>query len=75
VSRLGRGHVHPQITQPALIVHGSADALVPVEAAQRLARTVPNARLSILDGAGHVPTVTRPREVAQAIDAYFAGKI
>jgi pimeloyl-[acyl-carrier protein] methyl ester esterase len=49
----------PRITQPTLILHGSADALVPVEAAQWLARALPSARLTILGGAGHVPTVTR----------------
>jgi pimeloyl-ACP methyl ester carboxylesterase len=65
----------PRITQPTLILHGSADALVSVEAAQRLARTLPNARLTIFDGAGHVPTVTRPHEVARAVNAFFADKI
>ena len=65
----------PRITQPTLILHGSADALVSVDAAQWLARTLPDAHLNVFEGAGHVPTVTRPQEVAHAIDDYFAGKI
>jgi pimeloyl-ACP methyl ester carboxylesterase len=64
-----------RLTQPALIIHGSADALVSVEAAQWLVRTLPHAQLTIFEGAGHVPTITRPREVAQVIDAFFAGKL
>ena len=65
----------PRLMQPTLILHGSADALVPVEAAHWLARTLPNTQLTIFEGAGHVPTVTRPRDIAQAITTYFAGKI
>ena len=60
-SQLGR------ISQRTLILHGDADKLVPVESAHWLAKTLPNAKLVVLSGAGHVPTMTRPREVAQEI--------
>lgn len=60
-----------RITQPTLIIHGTADALVPQSAARRLAAALPHARLQLLEGAGHVPTMTRPAEVAQAINAFF----
>lgn len=52
---------------PTVVVHGSADAVVPVQAAHDLAARLPQARLSILDGVGHAPSVTRPHEVAEAI--------
>ena len=55
------------IHQPTLILHGDADRLVPVESAHWLAKTLPNTRLVILRGAGHVPTMTRPAEVAHEI--------
>ena len=29
-------------------------------------------RVTVLDGAGHVPTMTRPREVADEINRFFA---
>ncbi|MEZ4661007.1 MAG: alpha/beta hydrolase [Caldilineaceae bacterium] len=57
----------PKIAQPTLILHGAADALVPVQAAQGLAKALPNAKLVLLPGAGHVPTMTRPAEIAQEI--------
>ena len=65
----------PRITQPTLILHGELDALVPIAAALELAHTLPNAKLIVLPGAGHVPTVTCPREVAHAIQAYFKDKV
>jgi pimeloyl-ACP methyl ester carboxylesterase len=37
-----------------------------------MAAALPNAGLHLIPGAGHVPTMTRPAEVAAAIDAFFA---
>jgi pimeloyl-ACP methyl ester carboxylesterase len=65
----------PRITQSTLILHGELDVLVPAAAARDLADTLPNARLIVLPGAGHVPTVTRPQEVAREIQSYFGDKI
>lgn len=59
----------PRLAQPTLIIHGDADALVPVADARWLAHALPNARLALLPGAGHVPTLTRPVTVAQEINA------
>jgi pimeloyl-ACP methyl ester carboxylesterase len=69
-----RDELH-HISQPTLIIHGEADALVSVEEARRLAEILPTAKLSILPGAGHVPTMTRPQEVAQEIMNFFGSDI
>jgi pimeloyl-ACP methyl ester carboxylesterase len=42
-----------RIKAPTLILHGSADPLVPVAAAHDLARRIAGARLDIIDGMGH----------------------
>lgn len=55
------------ISVPTVVVHGDADLVVPIAAGRQLAGTIPGARLVELPGAGHVPTVTRPHEVAAAI--------
>ena len=39
---------------PTLIVHGTADDVVPVEHAHRIAEAAPDAELVILEGAGHI---------------------
>jgi 3-oxoadipate enol-lactonase len=42
-----------KIRQPVLIIHGRQDRMVPVSRAEELQRGLPNARLRILEGAGH----------------------
>ncbi|MFN8476178.1 MAG: alpha/beta hydrolase [Anaerolineae bacterium] len=61
----------PKITQPALLIHGDNDIIVPLEASEALFDTLPNASLMIVEGAGHVPTITRPEEVARRIQGFF----
>jgi non-heme chloroperoxidase len=51
---LSRVHV------PTLVVHGSADAIVRVSAAEQIARTVPGAKLLVYEGAGHAPHLDAP---------------
>lgn len=60
-----------RITQPALVLHGEADAIVPLDAARALAQALPQARLAIVHGAGHVPTMTRPLEVTAEIRRFL----
>lgn len=61
-----------QIQLPTLLIHGSRDVITPVASSQNLAQMLPESKLVIIEGAGHVPTVTRPSEVARAIEEYFA---
>jgi|KBSSwiStaDraftv2_1062776.scaffolds.fasta_scaffold309426_2 pimeloyl-ACP methyl ester carboxylesterase len=56
---------------PALVIHGTADAIVPPEVGKMMAAQLPDAQLVLLEGAGHVPTMTRPHQVAQAINDRF----
>ncbi len=51
-----------QVRKPTLVIHGSADALVPVEGGIHTADLVPGAQLAVIDGMGHdLPTVLLPR--------------
>jgi pimeloyl-ACP methyl ester carboxylesterase len=58
--------------QPVLILHGTADAIVPIELSRALVEILPDAELIEFDGVGHVPTMTRPDEVVAAIQRRFA---
>lgn len=60
------------IVQPTLLLHGDADRVAPLSAAEWLASQIPRSHLHVIAGAGHVPTVTRPRVVAEAINRFFA---
>ena len=60
----------PHVSQPTLLLHGEFDKIVPLDRARELAATLPHARLVILRAAGHVPTLTQPIKVADAIRAF-----
>ncbi len=59
---------------PTLVVHGSHDRIAPLAGARELADRIPGARLVVLDGAGHVPIVSRPDEVAAEIATWWSGE-
>jgi pimeloyl-[acyl-carrier protein] methyl ester esterase len=52
---------------PLTLIHGTGDKLAPVAAAHWLAETVPHARLHVIEGAGHAPFLSHPRQVAEII--------
>ncbi|HEY2767092.1 MAG TPA: alpha/beta hydrolase [Solirubrobacteraceae bacterium] len=43
-----------QLTMPTVIVHGTADQIIPVENAHLIHRLISDSRLEILDGVGHL---------------------
>lgn len=64
----------PELDMRTLVVNGELDALpaTGVERARETTALIPAARLHVVDGAGHVPTLTCPREVASAMEAFLA---
>lgn len=53
---------------PSLVIHGQADALVPVEAGIDTARKIPGARLELIPGMGHdLPRELLPRFVKDIV--------
>ena len=56
-----------------LILHGTADVIVPIERSRALVELLPDAELLEFEGSGHVPTMTRPDKVVDAILRRFAG--
>jgi pimeloyl-[acyl-carrier protein] methyl ester esterase len=58
---------------PALVVVGAKDRTAPPRSARRLAASLPNAELVVVDGVGHPVGLQRPRELADLIDAFSRG--
>jgi 3-oxoadipate enol-lactonase len=56
-----------QISAPTLVVHGTEDVMLPVVNAPLIAQAIPDSRLTILEGIGHLFFVEQPQESAQLI--------
>ena len=62
-----------RVPQPALVIHGECDNVVPVAAGAYLARELDDARLDVVAGAAHAPHVSAPAAVAASIRAFCHG--
>jgi len=52
---------------PVVIIHGEADALIPIDRAREVKNAVPHAHLVELNGAGHMPMMEAKEETARAL--------
>ena len=55
------------VTCPVLLIHGTADRLVPIAAARAAIRANPAWSLREFGGVGHVPQLEAPRDTADAV--------
>jgi len=62
----------PDISAPTLIIHGDQDLLVPVPNASILQQRIPDSRVHIVEGVGHMFFWEKPEESASAIVAFLA---
>lgn len=61
----------PRVTAPTLLIHGAADPLMPLAAAQALAALIPGAGLSVLDDCAHAPFLSRPTDFLVAARSFI----
>ena len=61
----------PQVQAPTLLIHGAADPLMPLAAAEALATLIPGARLAVLDGCAHAPFLSRPDDFHAALCSFL----
>jgi pimeloyl-ACP methyl ester carboxylesterase len=52
---------------PSLVVAGDDDRIVPTAEHVRLSKVLPNARLVVIEGCGHVPQEEKPEEFLRAV--------
>ncbi|MCA9980155.1 MAG: alpha/beta hydrolase [Anaerolineales bacterium] len=61
------------VTQPALVLTGDSDAIIPVADSERLAKALPNADYVVLAQCGHVPQEECPASFMDAVAAWLDG--
>lgn len=76
-ARLFESHYEAELTTdpgrvavPTLVIHGQHDVIVPLARGEAMAAAIPDSELVVIPDAGHVPTLTRPREVVDAIERW-----
>lgn len=63
----------PAVRRPTLVLHGAADAVVPLAAAEALAGALPDARLRVVPDMGHLPDPERFSVLLAEVEAFLAG--
>jgi 3-oxoadipate enol-lactonase len=61
-----------RIGSPTLVIHGAEDRYVPPANARALAESIPNARLRLIEGAGHLVFIERAAEVNREVVEFLA---
>jgi pimeloyl-ACP methyl ester carboxylesterase len=59
------------LRMPAHVISGSEDRLLPPWLSEQVARAIPNAVLSRIQGVGHVPMVHAPEAFVSTVEAFF----
>lgn len=61
-----------RIQAPTLVVWGKQDGLIPPVYAQEFADRIANARVELIDNAGHVPQLEQPETVSRLVRGFLA---
>jgi pimeloyl-ACP methyl ester carboxylesterase len=62
-----------QITVPVLVVVGAEDGLTPPSLAQPLAAALPDGRLAVVEGAGHLTNLEQPEAFNAVVGSFLQG--
>jgi pimeloyl-[acyl-carrier protein] methyl ester esterase len=63
--------VAPLVAAPTLLLHGSADPLMPPAAAEALAALIPDARVELFADCAHAPFISRPDDFRERLRAFL----
>jgi pimeloyl-ACP methyl ester carboxylesterase len=62
----------PAMAMPALVIAGSEDVLTPPAMSEAMVAALPDARLVLIEGSGHLTALERPVEFAAAVRDFLA---
>jgi len=63
---------YPEITVPTLLLWGDHDRVIPLWVGEKLAETLPSARLEVLERCGHMPPEELPDESWGAVERFLS---
>lgn len=61
-----------QVRQPALVIHGREDRVIPFEVGERLHKLIPGSEMVVLEKSGHAPVWDQPTRLKNAILDFLA---
>jgi pimeloyl-ACP methyl ester carboxylesterase len=61
------------ITTPALAIVGEQDNMTPPKYSQYLAKNMPNCKMTVIEGSGHLAFLEKPDKVNRAIEEFLEG--
>ena len=61
-----------EISCPALVVHGTADAAIAYDNGVALSKAIQGAQLAAIEGGSHAANLTHPAETNAAISGFLA---
>lgn len=65
----------PKLQLPTLLLHGEKDFACTLQTQRYIHSLISGSKLVVFKGAGHVPAMARPTEVAAEINAFFDTKL
>jgi pimeloyl-ACP methyl ester carboxylesterase len=66
-------HLLKEVRVPTLVVWGRDDKVVPLDCGQQYADTMPNAKLHVVENAGHLVDLEQPAELARLVKEHTSG--
>jgi poly(3-hydroxyoctanoate) depolymerase len=61
-----------QVDMPTLVIAGSDDPIIPLSQSRTIAARIPNSRLEVIPGGGHLWTLKRPHQASRLIGDFLA---
>ena len=65
-------HVIRSVEVPTLLVWGEDDRIVPASCGEQFLQAMPNARLAVVQGAGHWLEMEQPERLAELVSQHVA---
>jgi pimeloyl-ACP methyl ester carboxylesterase len=74
IGRVDSRPLLPRIACPTLVLAGRADAIMPLELLEEMARAIPGATLVVVEDCGHMAPLEQPEAVTDALYLWLTGE-